>query len=182
MTSTILLALFLIVSVSAIPIPEVPGQTAILVGWQSEPRGRGTFSIITTCGVTLGLCVWTAIHPNVLPGATRFARFMKKVEWTLKALLIPEEVVSAAWTEWKQTRQLHRAPVYQAYISCYERDGKAAAARALNPRLSMESHLNSLSPTPEIVMCAVSSTEGAIDPRKLAQIDTTVKHDKAEPN
>ncbi|KAK3345005.1 hypothetical protein B0H65DRAFT_573650, partial [Neurospora tetraspora] len=35
--------------------------------WVTEPDIRGTFSILSTCIVTLVLCVWTAIHLNV-PG------------------------------------------------------------------------------------------------------------------
>jgi hypothetical protein len=33
--------------------------------WQPEPTFRGTFSILSTCLITLGLCAWSAIHLNV---------------------------------------------------------------------------------------------------------------------
>jgi hypothetical protein len=58
---------------------------------------------------------------------------------------------------------------------------RAATARALDPRLLRAPHLNSVSRIPEIVECAVSLTEEAIDPRKPAPIDTTVKHEKTDP-
>ena len=36
------------------------------VSWHSEPNVRGTFSILVSCIVTLSLCVWTALHLNIV--------------------------------------------------------------------------------------------------------------------
>jgi hypothetical protein len=36
------------------------------VGWVPNPVGRGTSKIIISCSVTLALCIWTAIHPDVV--------------------------------------------------------------------------------------------------------------------
>lgn len=33
-----------------------------------EPRGRGTFGILFSCSATFFFCVWTAVHPNTIPG------------------------------------------------------------------------------------------------------------------
>ena len=33
--------------------------------WQPQPTFRGTFGILSTCLVTLGLCAWSAIHLNM---------------------------------------------------------------------------------------------------------------------
>lgn len=33
--------------------------------WRPEPTFRGTFGILSTCLLTLGLCVWSAIHLNI---------------------------------------------------------------------------------------------------------------------
>jgi hypothetical protein len=33
--------------------------------WRPQPTFRGTFGILSTCLVTLGLCVWSAIHLNI---------------------------------------------------------------------------------------------------------------------
>ncbi|KAK1782982.1 hypothetical protein QBC45DRAFT_317855 [Copromyces sp. CBS 386.78] len=61
--------------------------------WVAEPDSRGTFSILSTCVVTLVLCVWTAIHLNV-PGHREGAMrlYMRKCGWMLLGLLIPELV------------------------------------------------------------------------------------------
>ncbi|KAK3366188.1 hypothetical protein B0T24DRAFT_670298 [Lasiosphaeria ovina] len=37
-------------------------------GWMSEPDTRGTFRLVVSCLATLSLCVYTALHLNVLPG------------------------------------------------------------------------------------------------------------------
>ena len=61
--------------------------------WVAEPDYRGTFSILSTCIVTLVLCVWTAIHLNVpghQEGAVRL--YVRKCGWMLLGLLIPELV------------------------------------------------------------------------------------------
>ena len=33
--------------------------------WRPEPDVRGTFSILSSCLITLGLCAWSALHLNV---------------------------------------------------------------------------------------------------------------------
>ena len=40
--------------------------------WKPEPNRRGTFGILSTCLVTLSLCVWTAIHLNIPSSEERF--------------------------------------------------------------------------------------------------------------
>ncbi|EGO57533.1 hypothetical protein NEUTE1DRAFT_129457 [Neurospora tetrasperma FGSC 2508] len=59
--------------------------------WVPEPGTRGTFSILSVCLVTLGLCVWTAIHLNVPehnePG---WKQLMRKTGWLMLSLLSPE--------------------------------------------------------------------------------------------
>lgn len=33
--------------------------------WRPELTSRGTFSILSSCLITLGLCIWTAVHLNI---------------------------------------------------------------------------------------------------------------------
>lgn len=55
---------------SALPVANEDER----VGWTSNPTGRGTSKIITSCTFTLALCIWTAIHPDLVrktnPGKT----------------------------------------------------------------------------------------------------------------
>lgn len=40
-------------------------NSTIVSGWIDDPDGRGTFTIVSSCVLTLSLCVYTAIHLNV---------------------------------------------------------------------------------------------------------------------
>lgn len=35
-------------------------------GFVPNPTGRGTIEVLFSCIVTLGLCIWTAVHPDVV--------------------------------------------------------------------------------------------------------------------
>lgn len=43
------------------------GNSTTTLSWEPQPTRRGTFSIISTCLVTLALCTWKIVHLN-LPG------------------------------------------------------------------------------------------------------------------
>lgn len=61
--------------------------------WVPEPERRGTFNILSTCLVTLGLCVWTAIHVNVPEHKEGWVKqLVRKAGWTLMGLVSPEAV------------------------------------------------------------------------------------------
>lgn len=68
------------------------------VNWQWEPNTRGTWSILSTCILTLLLCFWSAVHLN-LPGQqtdSYVARSLRRAAWILRGLLIPEVLVTVA--------------------------------------------------------------------------------------
>lgn len=56
-TTTILLALS--GCVSAFPSTTDRNNTGVEPAWVSDPVGRGTFGLLLSCVLTLGLCVWT---------------------------------------------------------------------------------------------------------------------------
>ena len=33
--------------------------------WQPEPGNRGTYGLLSSCVITMVLCVWTAVHLNI---------------------------------------------------------------------------------------------------------------------
>jgi hypothetical protein len=52
---------------------------AVLARWTSSPDGRGTLDIITSCLVTIILCCWTTICPNIPAlSDSRWDRFRDK--------------------------------------------------------------------------------------------------------
>ncbi|KAF2797184.1 hypothetical protein K505DRAFT_236065, partial [Melanomma pulvis-pyrius CBS 109.77] len=60
--------------------------------WKPEPVVRGTFSILSTCLITMGLCVWTAVHLNIPEYKKQSRQIWRKVGWLVLALLAPEMV------------------------------------------------------------------------------------------
>jgi hypothetical protein len=72
--------------------------------WVAQPPYRGTWGILYSCTITLGLCVYTAIHLNVPgPKDSRTRIWIRKIRWMFFALIAPEIVLCTAWT------QLHKA-------------------------------------------------------------------------
>ena len=64
--------------------------------WEDGPNTRGTMDIISSCLVTLGLCLWTAIHLNIPKHGRESAQLWRKLGWLLTGLLAPEMVVFTA--------------------------------------------------------------------------------------
>ena len=107
---------FLALSAS-IPIVIATSNTTATVGWVADPTGRGTFSLVFSCLLTLGLCVWSAMHLNIpphdeLPRLT----WMRNVKWGLIGIVAPELVVLAAWRQYNSAKELHAEVRRQAEI------------------------------------------------------------------
>ena len=74
------------------------GNGTDVVHWKSSPNSRGTFDILTTCIITMLLCVWTAVHLNVSPPEEGFWKpKLRKAGWLILALLAPEMIAYSAW-------------------------------------------------------------------------------------
>ena len=77
------------------------------ISWESEPNGRGTFSTLSSCIITLTLCVWVAVHLNVPEEHTSvIQRYETTLYWVLMGVLAPELVVYLAWTQWFTAKAL----------------------------------------------------------------------------
>ena len=77
------------------------------VGWVQDPNGRGTSGLILSCVLTLGLCVWSAMHLNIPPkGETQFQYWARSIKWVILGVLIPELVVLSAWRQWLSARKM----------------------------------------------------------------------------
>ncbi len=84
-------------------------ETQIYVGYVSNPSGRGTYSLVISCLLTLILCVWSALHLNVPPPAQSPVRtFFLSVRWIITGIYAPELVVFTAWRQWSSARILSR--------------------------------------------------------------------------
>lgn len=81
----------------------------ILSGWLDDPNGRGTFTIASSCVLTLSLCVYTAIHLNVRPyRKTELQSWIETTKWVLFGILAPELVVFVAWRQYASAMALDR--------------------------------------------------------------------------
>lgn len=85
------------------------GNEVPTVGWQSSPTTRGTWSIIIDCLVTLSLCVYTAIHPNVPRQGYTYWEFLRtRIKWVSVGIIAPELVVYTAWRQWISANHLNK--------------------------------------------------------------------------
>ncbi|KAL9634475.1 MAG: hypothetical protein Q9164_004067 [Protoblastenia rupestris] len=88
--------------------PESKNGTSS-VGWVSDPNGRGTVTLLTSCLLTLGLCVWSAMHLNIPPRRMPALQLgLLYLKWSLIGVLGPELVVFTAWRQLNSARALRK--------------------------------------------------------------------------
>ena len=77
------------------------------VGWVSDPNGRGTVSLVTTCVLTLGVCVWSAMHLNIPPdGESAWKFWLRNIKWGLAGVFGPELVLFIAWKQYLSAKAI----------------------------------------------------------------------------
>ncbi|PSN66377.1 hypothetical protein BS50DRAFT_526400 [Corynespora cassiicola Philippines] len=82
-------------------------ENAETIGFVSEDNQRDTLSLLVSCLVTLGLCVYSAVHLNVPSKNESYSRMVwKELKWCLVGLFGPELVLYAAWRQWASAKQL----------------------------------------------------------------------------
>lgn len=110
---SIILSFLVLLTTILIAASANNATTSSTVGWVADPTGRGTFSLIFSCILTLGLCVWCAMHLNIPPHDESLAKtWMRNVKWGLIGVVAPELVVFAAWRQYNSTKEL-QAEVYR---------------------------------------------------------------------
>ncbi|EPE26362.1 hypothetical protein GLAREA_02274 [Glarea lozoyensis ATCC 20868] len=102
------------------------------VSWQNN-EGRGTWDIISSCVLTLILCVWTALHLNVpKQNASLWHRFRTKALWVVVGIFAPEVVVYIAWVQYSSAKYLLKE------IQALEADGTNLATQKSRPQVGHE--------------------------------------------
>lgn len=80
------------------------------VGWQSDPNGRGTFTLVSSCLLTLTVCVYSAMHLNVPPPGESVLRYwLRNIRWALLGIFGPELVVFIAWKQYLSARAIAKS-------------------------------------------------------------------------
>ena len=73
-------------------------------------NGRGTFSIVSSCLLTLSLCVYTAVHLNVPQhGDLELRGWLRTARWVLFGILAPELILYTAWRQFRSVCALERS-------------------------------------------------------------------------
>ncbi|KAL8940610.1 MAG: hypothetical protein Q9216_002723 [Gyalolechia sp. 2 TL-2023] len=69
--------------------------------WEPDPAdARGTWSILSTCIITLSLCVYTSLHLNIQAHrSSNTSAFFMKTKYVIFGLLAPELIVFNAWRQ-----------------------------------------------------------------------------------
>jgi len=73
-----------------------------------EPEGRGTWSIILSCTATFIFCVWTAMHPDIVPELSDWYRFFYRTLLMFIAAINPEAIAVVAWRQWRCAREIRK--------------------------------------------------------------------------
>lgn len=97
--------------VQAIWLPFVSARqnSTEIAGWVNDPDGRGTFTILSSCILTLSLCVYTSIHLNVRSyKQTELRAWVETTKWVFFGILAPELMVYVAWRQYMSARALDR--------------------------------------------------------------------------
>jgi hypothetical protein len=81
-----------ICSIAAMFAPYGDPNRNDTVSWQPEPKYRGTSTILSSCIITIGLCVWTAVHLNIQEHGKSGRQRLIKIKWLLYGLFAPELV------------------------------------------------------------------------------------------
>ena len=77
------------------------------VGWQSDPNSRGTFTLVSSCLLTLTICIYSAMYPNVPPhGESSLRYWLRSIKWALLGVFGPELVVYIAWKQYFSARTI----------------------------------------------------------------------------
>lgn len=76
--------------------------------WVPEPNGRGTWTLLSSCVLTITLCAWTALHLNVPEHGTAGRQWLRKTKWLVLGLTAPEMVVYIAWRQRREAERLVR--------------------------------------------------------------------------
>lgn len=90
---------------SEIP-PNITISEADQHWWTSSPSGRGTAGILSSCLITILLCCWNAVCPNVPAlSDSKWNQFHDKVTLAMTALLGPEFLLGLAAGQYSSAKR-----------------------------------------------------------------------------
>lgn len=107
---------FLLFAITALALPlssttptTLTTTDPIAPAFVANPPGRGTINVLLSCVITLGLCILTALHPDVVVNKTTLGCLIYKMTFMLDTLCAPEIVVSNSIHQWREAHRVHAA-------------------------------------------------------------------------
>ncbi|KAF8241843.1 hypothetical protein K440DRAFT_665129 [Wilcoxina mikolae CBS 423.85] len=76
--------------------------------YATEPAGRGTWGILFSCTTTFVFCIWTAVHPNIIPNASVNYRLFYKGVLMVISIINPEGIAIFAFGQLAEARRVKR--------------------------------------------------------------------------
>ena len=114
-----------LVSTRAAPLDIVSGGTTpnnlVLPTYVSPPNQRTVSGILWNCFVTISLCTWTSVHPNIPgPGEKGWKVTCQRIELMLWALLAPELILLWGLRQFAGAANLRRKVQGECiYVVCH---------------------------------------------------------------
>jgi hypothetical protein len=95
-------------------------STTDTVGWAAEPQGRGTLGLLISCGATVFLCTYSAVHHN-LPTLNElpWKILRRKVWYMICCIGAPEWFALLALLERSEVRELRERVCTARYTKIY---------------------------------------------------------------
>lgn len=86
--------IFGLVTIAAAQYDTPLNTTRETVGWVYAPNYRSTSDIIFSCLLTMGLCVWSALHLNIRArDETKLRTWIRNIGWVGLGIFGPELVM-----------------------------------------------------------------------------------------
>ena len=90
------------VSNSSTPLPTTEPP------YQSGPDTRGTMDLLWSCLATYFLCVWTAVHTDIVPFCGFWYLVFYKLIWVIYAMLAPELFLIVAVSQRRRATNIRK--------------------------------------------------------------------------
>ena len=101
----------------------------LVQGWQSEPPGRGTWSILWSCLATIFICTWSALHLDVPEDHGAGYLLFRKIRWMLVAATAPEYLLWTSASNFLEARDLSKYLEARGYREWSQTQTQFASAR-----------------------------------------------------
>ncbi|RPB12864.1 hypothetical protein P167DRAFT_146645 [Morchella conica CCBAS932] len=101
---------FMVLLASMIPPASainVSNSTNVDPGWVPEISQRGTIRFFWSCLTTFILCVWTAVHPDIVPNKVGWRKYVYKITIMWICAIFPEAIAFYAYVQMREAKSVY---------------------------------------------------------------------------